>query len=588
MELHSLLEIFKRRSSVIIATLISSLIIFSLVLYFIPKDHDAKTNVLIIRSNSDKQESDTEFFEDEVRLVKDPAVVNEVIRALDLRNRQGLLLKPSDLDGAVSVVPLHQAGMIEVHAKARTASDAVNLANTFSRKFIVWSKKLKLQRIESVKKFVIEKLSGIKKGQAEAKTSISDIEKKNPRISIGKDQQSMIAEYTDLEIEKARLDIEIDEITSDITGKRSDNDVSGLVQRREMIDRKLLSFPFAEKGKDEEVYIFQNRRLRTLNSLFSLYNQKLMNLKLEEAMLTQHRIVSDAVQTRGDGGVSVLFGSFIVLMSSLLVTIVAVLLAEFLDITIYETDDIKDIVGSREVAELPSFEVVSRDSDVEWEIKDEEVRRSLSSAVEKCLATGTRVIAIMPCLSDEGKEYVTANIAAGLAAGGKRVVLVDADLKGPTQDKIFKSRTTCGLYEVIMDGKDTIEAVQMTGFKNLSLIPAGCMIDLSFKVIKNEAFRNLLDELKRQYDIILIDCPKLIGATDSADIAAVSDLTLLVVGGGMTTRDALKESVSILGNVRNAEVKCLLSKVRLKGFSIHHQYYRNKKERLVKAKWLGS
>jgi len=128
------------------------------------------------------------------------------------------------------------------------------------------------------------------------------------------------------------------------------------------------------------------------------------------------------------------------------------------------------------------------------------------------------VIAVTNQKGGVGKTTTAVNLSAALGAAGKRVLLVDADPQGNSTSGlgVRKQQIEASTYEVLVDGIAATEAILDTGFKGLSLLPAGIslagaeieLVDLQDRVNR---LRGALSPIREDYDYILIDCPPSIG-----------------------------------------------------------------------------
>ena len=158
----------------------------------------------------------------------------------------------------------------------------------------------------------------------------------------------------------------------------------------------------------------------------------------------------------------------------------------------------------------------------------------------------------------EGKSTVTANLGRALALGGRRVLIVDADLHGPIQHLIFDVPAEPGLSEVLT-GADIKTAIRQTATESLSLLPAGSPPPDPGRLLVSSQVESVLTSLKEKFDVILIDSPASLAVADALFLAPVVDHLLLVVREGWARPDSVErvrdqfshagvESVSVIIN----------------------------------------
>lgn len=160
----------------------------------------------------------------------------------------------------------------------------------------------------------------------------------------------------------------------------------------------------------------------------------------------------------------------------------------------------------------------------------------------------------------EGKSIVTANLAAVLALSGKRVAIIDGDLRRPTVHKLFGlPENNVGLSSVLSDKLKWPEVIIKSDVPNVHIIPSGRADFNPHEQFSTIALKELLHTLRLQFDIVLVDGPSLLGVSDAGVLAQIVDQVLLVVAQGISQEPdiiiALKQlnavNASILGVIVN-------------------------------------
>ncbi len=141
-------------------------------------------------------------------------------------------------------------------------------------------------------------------------------------------------------------------------------------------------------------------------------------------------------------------------------------------------------------------------------------------------------IVITSSVSGEGKSEVAANLAATLAQTERRVLLVDADMRQPSQHHIWGLIDSVGLSNVIVD-RDEFYQCKQTITKNLSVLTAGTLPPNPLALIDGDRMTFLIDLFSQSYDYIVFDTPPLAGAPDAAVLGKMVDGVLLVVRPGV-------------------------------------------------------
>ena len=136
----------------------------------------------------------------------------------------------------------------------------------------------------------------------------------------------------------------------------------------------------------------------------------------------------------------------------------------------------------------------------------------------------------------EGKSTLAANLAIAIAEAGQRVLIVDADLREPTQHKIFSATNDNGVSSVVAGRSSTERAIQSTGIRGLELMPCGPIPFNPSETINNQMFADLLTDLAAKYDFVIVDSPPVMAVTDARILGAMCDLTVMVVRAEKSNR----------------------------------------------------
>ena len=178
----------------------------------------------------------------------------------------------------------------------------------------------------------------------------------------------------------------------------------------------------------------------------------------------------------------------------------------------------------------------------------------------------------------DGKSFVTSNLAIAYAQEGKKVLLIDGDLRRGKQHEIFEvMNITSGGYSNLMlnykEGIDFSKYIVPTNDKNVDLLTTGPMPPNPVELLGSDNNKELLEKLKKKYDLILIDCAPIIGLSDALIIATLADIRLLTVSAKKTKMENL-ERVQKLFKQNNLKVDgVIFNKAQVQGNSYYSYYY---------------
>lgn len=161
-----------------------------------------------------------------------------------------------------------------------------------------------------------------------------------------------------------------------------------------------------------------------------------------------------------------------------------------------------------------------------------------------------RTIMIASAKKGEGKSMTSANLAVAYALAGKKSLLIDADLREPTQHIIFHAPENAGLTTLLRLKHKFDDAVQPTSIMNLDLLPAGPVPSSSSEWLASAQMESVLAEAKERYDVVIVDTPSVLEATDASIVAALCDGVLLVINQGRTRKETVLQAKADLSKVK--------------------------------------
>ena len=174
-----------------------------------------------------------------------------------------------------------------------------------------------------------------------------------------------------------------------------------------------------------------------------------------------------------------------------------------------------------------------------------EAYKTLRTNLLFALAAGeSKIVVVSSALPSEGKSSTCSNLAITMAQTGAKVLLIDADLRKPTQYQIFKSSNNRGLSAILAGFNDLTEVVKTVEDVNLDIITSGPTPPNPSELLGSERMELLLETLSKHYEYIFIDTPPINIVTDAMVIATKAAGVVLVVRQGQSNYDDLTKAVS--------------------------------------------
>jgi len=184
-----------------------------------------------------------------------------------------------------------------------------------------------------------------------------------------------------------------------------------------------------------------------------------------------------------------------------------------------------------------------------------------------------KLIMVTSALPQEGKTTTSINSAIVLAQKGTRVLLIDADLRRPSIHKTLGMGPRAGLSNVLTGGVTLAQAItRSTILPNLFVLPAGTPPPNPAELLASANMKDVLDQLREQYDHIVIDTPPTLSVTDAVVLSTSVDGVVLVIRSGQTTKQALRRARDILMQVNARVCGVLLNAVDLHSPDYYYYY----------------
>jgi len=196
---------------------------------------------------------------------------------------------------------------------------------------------------------------------------------------------------------------------------------------------------------------------------------------------------------------------------------------------------------------------------------------------------------------NEGKSLTTANLAATFAQSGQQVLIIDGDLRRPTQHKIFGLKNLKGLTNILLGEVSLEEALQSPEeTSGLKLLTTGPLPPNPAELLGSQRMKQLIKSISDISDVVFIDTPPVVAVTDAALLAAEVDGVLLVLGAGEARIEMAKKAKELLSNVKANILGTILNKISTDGHDYYYYYYygddkkkRRKQKPHIEAATLG-
>ncbi len=324
------------------------------------------------------------------------------------------------------------------------------------------------------------------------------------------------------------------------------------------------------------------------------------------------------------------------LVLGLIVGVVFAVLAEILDTSIGTIEDVQEYTGAQVVGLIPFFRLEEVANSLRrrggGDLSDRALQRkaqlvayfdpqSTLAEAYRTLRTnidfvtverGARSIMVSSAASQEGKSTVSANLAMTTAQLGKRVLLVDCDLRKPSLARLFGLDREPGLAEVIVGncswssvvrtvtdivtgGMGLEDVMQTQGIGNLHILTSGAVPPNPAELLNSRSMDQFLSDVGAAYDLVLLDAPPVLHVTDALILGKKTGGALLVYRAGDVPRTSLRRAANLLGSVQVPLLGVVLNGVRAElsgdyhdfGYSSYYGYGADQDNRRASGWWAG-
>jgi len=533
--------------------------------------YQASTRLLVMRAPQEKASdytylSDQQLAQTYIQLVTTQPVLDAVITELGYTVRRE----------QIAVQQIRDTQVIQLTVEDESAERTAAIANVLVEKLVLQNEALQAGRFTSTESNLREQIEQMETQIAGLQTVISQVTTQNL-----KDQMAELeTQIAPLQDEKSKLEQEIAALEPALTSEQKTS-VAEKQARISQIDPLLslyqeiysnlvvLGKPIDTGGSDNvrltqlqtTLELYQGIYLNLLNSLESIRLARLQNtpniVQIEPAALPSNPIRPKPLQnTLLAGAVGLMLAAGIIF------------LMEYLDDTLKTMDDVERILQLPVVGYIAEIEYKSKSDEELYVVRQP---RSPVSEAFRLLRTNLefaavdhpiRRLLITSTGPNEGKTTIAVNLAAIIAQGGKKVMVLDADLRRPRVHHYMGLPNQFGLTDLFRGNDVTVPMVtqQAPGLENVSVVTTGSLPPNPTELLASLRMDHILDEASRKLDIVIVDSPPSLVA-DVQVLAAKVDAVIMVIHPGHTQADAAMATLEQLKRAGTRVVGVVLNRI---------------------------
>lgn len=478
--------------------------------------------------------------------------------------RAGTRFEVTHLDEFVTLANLHErlrvaergrkTGILELTLEGEDREEIAETLNAIVNIYVRQNVERRSAEAAQTLDFITGQLPELKAELDSAEEAMNRFRVEKGSVDMSLETQGLLEQLAELERQASELSLRRAELAQRFT---SQHPAMIAIARQEaetgdaraQLERQIRELPEAEQHALQLM-----RDVRVTNELYTLLLNRAQELKVVRAGTVGNvRVIDTAFVPRQPvrPKLAVIFVAAILLGTML--GLFVVFLRQMLDGSMHDPKDLE------QAFDLPVYAIVPR-SDIERQLGERhliavhapddpavESLRSLRTSLEFLLKeSGSRIITIGGPAPAVGKSFVSANLAVLFAQVGRKVLVIDADLrKGHVHRKFMMDRAP-GLSELITGHANPEDAIRRAGPENLFVLPSGRFPPNPAELLASRRVEKLLTAFADEYDLVLVDAPPVLAASEAAHLARLAGTNLLVVRSGRQTRREVELAVDRL------------------------------------------
>ena len=343
-----------------------------------------------------------------------------------------------------------------------------------------------------------------------------------------------------------------------------------------------------DRARELSGYLEENRQfnddLDRLHGLWASIKVQASKVNIEKENLGYSlKVIAPAKDQLSLKRVIKLYGAGIVAVMGLVCGLIV--LRELMDTTLKSVEEIRASIPLPILGSVPSFNSKApgiTGSTLQTALcyyhrpgsPEAEAYRSLRTSFLVTLREGQRVVQVTSPEPGDGKSTLTANLAIAMAQSGKRVLLIDSDLRRPTIHSLFGLRRDIGVTEVLSGEIDLLTAAQQTVVDGLAVLTCGNLPSNPAELLASTRYAKMLRDAGQEFDIVLVDTPPLLAVSDPSIVAPNTDGLVLVLRMGKNKRNSARRVTELIdtNNIRVVGVVCNATCEVAEGYSYKETY----------------
>ena len=483
-----------------------------------------------------------------------------------------MLSRISQLLGQMTVAETkRQSGIIKMTFEDRNPSRAAQMLNAVARAYVEQNVSRRSEEAERSLAFLNRELPRLKADLELSEQNLNEYRNQKKSIDIPGEIRELLTQTTNTEKSRLELEIKRKELATRFEPdypmiKAIDAQLATVNSQSSSLNKEISRLPQVQQD-----YIRKARDVEVNNQLYVSLLNNAQQLQIAKAGTVGNvAIVDSAVSperpSRPNKVLTVAIGALLGLILGFVVCQVIALLAGI----VRDPKKLEQAVSlatlgiiplsSEQIEAVDDFQIATDKGDKEQHIfllaKEKpssvvsEALRSLRTSLIFTLSEKSRskVILLTSAVPSQGKSFISANLSYLFAVTGKRVILVEADVRRASIKRYIKFDTAGpGLSSVLINGASLEDTILKEVYPNMDFLPAGPRVKNPGDMLATDALQNILNTLASTYDYVIIDSPPLLPVNDARSLAKAADVTLFVARQEMVSLSEINEAIEVFG-----------------------------------------
>ncbi|MGW1372128.1 polysaccharide biosynthesis tyrosine autokinase, partial [Providencia hangzhouensis] len=436
-------------------------------------------------------------------------------------------------------------GIISLAIKGADQVENVNILNSVIQNYVDQNTERKKEVTNNTLVFLDGYLPTIKKKLDNYENQLNAFRKKNESIDLSLEAKAALD--TALQVEEKLNELTFKEVEIQQLYTRNHPAYQSLLDKRQQLlrEKEKISKNIQKLPNTQQEIVRLTRDVEAEQAIYAQLVAKQQELSVLNSGITADVRIIDSAESQPKPVAPK--KSLIVALATILGFIIGcayVIAREFFNNKIKSTEDI-DALGVNVYATIPfsAYEkkLIEAGNKSPLAIENpadtavEAIRSLRTSVYFSVMNQGNNLVMVTSASPGVGKSFVTSNMAVVLANAGKKVLLIDTDLRKGRLHKAFGLNNKAGLSEYLSQQSLESPTIHANVIENLDVICRGKNVTHSSELLMGERFKQLLDKVKNQYDIVVIDTAPILAITDSAIIGKYVGTSLLIAFYGVNT-----------------------------------------------------